>query len=96
MQVSHKHVACSVTDFKQELLFPWYRASAELPYLLDSETQLFLLSRHISGQEYPSRNSSKLSNTVTACISMRCYQIFCVPLQVPVHKSSVLLSRSLL
>jgi len=55
-----------VADSKQDLLFPWYKDSAELPYLLGSETQLFLLSKQTAGQEYPSTNAGKLSNIVTA------------------------------
>jgi len=64
-----EYVTYSETDSKQDLLFPWYEDSVELPYLLGSETQLFLLSEQTAEQGHPSMNTSKLNNIVTTCIS---------------------------
>jgi len=64
-EVSQKYVMYSVTDSKQDLLFPWYKDSAELPYLLGSVT---LLSKQIAGQGHPPTNIGKLNNIVTTSI----------------------------
>ena len=44
-EASKRCVMYLVADSKQDLLFSWYQDSAELPYLLGSETQLFLISK---------------------------------------------------
>lgn len=49
VEISQRHVTYSVTDSKQDPLFPGHNDSAELPFLLSSETQLFLLSIQIAG-----------------------------------------------
>jgi len=68
---SQKYVTYSMTHSKPGLLFPWYKDSAGLPYLLGSETQLFLLSKQIAGHRYPSTNISKLNYAVTICIMLK-------------------------
>lgn len=44
-EVSQKYVTYSVTSSKQDLLFPWYKDSADLPSFLGSDTQLFQLHK---------------------------------------------------
>lgn len=48
---SQKNVTYSVTHSKQDLLLPWYKDSAGLSCLLDSEAGLFLLLKQIAEQE---------------------------------------------
>ena len=62
--VLHNH---SVTSSKQDFLFPWYKGSAELPYLLGTETQPFIIQT--AGQVYPSMKAGKLNDAVTTGIT---------------------------
>ena len=68
---SQEYVTYSVAHSKQDLLFSWYQDSAELPYLLGSETQLFLLSKQTAGQGYPATNISKLNYIFIICIVLK-------------------------
>ena len=47
--VSQLYVTYAATSSKQDLIFPWHKHSAELPYLLGPETQLLLLPKQTAG-----------------------------------------------